>query len=77
MGRMDHWRQSGDDDARRRLGSARHSHTNHSKQETAMSKGQRGNKEVKKPKKALPPLGPAGPASVPAGTKSPDPIKKK
>jgi len=43
-----------------------------------MSKGQRGNKELKKPKKALPPLSPAGPASlVPAGVKSPDPIKKK
>jgi len=43
-----------------------------------MSKGQRGNKELKKPKKALPPLSPAGPATqVPAGVKSPDPIKKK
>ena len=43
-----------------------------------MSKGQRGNKELKKPKKALPPLTPAGPAAlVPAGVKSPDPIKKK
>ena len=51
---------------------------NHSNQETAMSKGQRGNKELKKPKKALPPPSPAGPASlVPAGIKSPDPIKRK